>query len=165
MRFKTAMPFTTDKIFVDTNVLIYAYDVDAGSEQERAAGLVKELWEQGRDVSARKCFRSSTSTLARRLRLHSPEAWRAKLSGPTHLESVLVQPEMESWRAPLASIASIPPGQVVPPKAVASAEGQRERLTEAATGFKKEIMMVVPIHHATNCSPDVDCVRRLVRSA
>ena len=45
VRFKTAMPFTTDKIFVDTKVLIYAYDANAGSRQERAAGLLKQLWE------------------------------------------------------------------------------------------------------------------------
>jgi hypothetical protein len=35
-------------------------------------------------------------------------------------ESVLVQREMESWRAPLVTIAPIPPGQFAPLKTVAA---------------------------------------------
>lgn len=34
----------SDKVFVDTNVLIYAHDVDAGAKHAVAAGLVKDLW-------------------------------------------------------------------------------------------------------------------------
>ena len=30
--------------FVDTNVLIYAHDLDAGPKHQRAAALTKELW-------------------------------------------------------------------------------------------------------------------------
>src|SRR5262249_28664490 len=47
----------------------------------------------------------------------------------------------------------------------AMATAGRNGATETATGFKKEIRMVVPTHHGTNWSPDVDCVRRLVSSA
>ena len=36
------------KAFVDTNVLIYAYDLRAGSKHERARQLVGELWRDGR---------------------------------------------------------------------------------------------------------------------
>ena len=32
------------KTFVDTNILIYAYDVSAGTKHARAAELVTELW-------------------------------------------------------------------------------------------------------------------------
>jgi predicted nucleic acid-binding protein len=32
--------------FIDTNVLIYAHDVDAGAKHEVAKTLVRELWEQ-----------------------------------------------------------------------------------------------------------------------
>ena len=32
------------KCFVDTNILIYAYDVSAGPKHVKAADLVKELW-------------------------------------------------------------------------------------------------------------------------
>ncbi len=34
----------SDRVFVDTDVLIYAYDVDAGAKHTIAAGLVKDLW-------------------------------------------------------------------------------------------------------------------------
>lgn len=33
--------------FVDTNILIYAHDVDAGAKQERAAAKLRELWDSG----------------------------------------------------------------------------------------------------------------------
>lgn len=36
--------------FVDTNILVYAHDLDAGHKYERAAGIVKSLWEQGTGV-------------------------------------------------------------------------------------------------------------------
>jgi predicted nucleic acid-binding protein len=35
----------TDRVFVDTNVLIYAHDLDAGPKHERAASIISNLWE------------------------------------------------------------------------------------------------------------------------
>jgi len=37
----------SDKQFVDTNVLVYAYDVSAGAKHERARALLEEFWESG----------------------------------------------------------------------------------------------------------------------
>lgn len=34
-----------DRRFVDTNILIYAYDTSAGVKHERARALLEELWE------------------------------------------------------------------------------------------------------------------------
>jgi predicted nucleic acid-binding protein len=34
-----------DRLFVDTNVLVYAHDVTAGDKHNRACSLVEELWE------------------------------------------------------------------------------------------------------------------------
>ena len=34
----------SDRTFVDTNVLIYAHDVDAGSKHEAARNVLRELW-------------------------------------------------------------------------------------------------------------------------
>jgi predicted nucleic acid-binding protein len=36
----------TDRVFVDTNVLIYAHDLDAGNKHDRAASIVADLWEK-----------------------------------------------------------------------------------------------------------------------
>ncbi len=37
----------SDKPFVDTNILLYAHDLDAGARHQRAATLVRQLWESG----------------------------------------------------------------------------------------------------------------------
>src|SRR6266849_3183283 len=49
--------------------------------------------------------------------------------------TVLVQREMENWRAPLASIARASAGWVTRPNATATVT--RKQHTETATGFKK----------------------------
>ena len=33
--------------FVDTNILIYAHDLDAGAKHQCAAGVIRKLWESG----------------------------------------------------------------------------------------------------------------------
>ena len=35
----------TEKVFVDSNVLIYAHDKDAGTKQRQAAERLRKLWE------------------------------------------------------------------------------------------------------------------------
>ncbi len=35
----------SDVVFVDTNILIYAHDVDAGAKRERAVEKLRQLWE------------------------------------------------------------------------------------------------------------------------
>lgn len=37
----------SDKVFVDTNVLLYAHDLDAGGRHDRAATAIRQLWEDG----------------------------------------------------------------------------------------------------------------------
>lgn len=39
-----------DKTFVDTNIIIYAYDVTAGKKHQTARRILKELWESGLGV-------------------------------------------------------------------------------------------------------------------
>ena len=39
-----------DKVFVDTNILIYAHDLDAGHKRTVSATLLKELWTTGRGL-------------------------------------------------------------------------------------------------------------------
>jgi predicted nucleic acid-binding protein len=35
---------TAELTFVDTNILVYAHDVDAGEKHERASALIADLW-------------------------------------------------------------------------------------------------------------------------
>jgi predicted nucleic acid-binding protein len=39
-----------DKVFVDTNIIVYAYDRDAGKKYQIASKLVKDLWHSGLGV-------------------------------------------------------------------------------------------------------------------
>ena len=40
------MNFMSDKTFIDTNVLVYAHDQDAGSKHQIAKKVLKELWSE-----------------------------------------------------------------------------------------------------------------------
>ena len=37
----------TDRVFIDTNILLYAYDLDAGSKHDVASNIVRRLWAEG----------------------------------------------------------------------------------------------------------------------
>jgi predicted nucleic acid-binding protein len=37
----------TDRTFIDTNVLVYAHDVDAGAKHEIARSVLRTLWNEG----------------------------------------------------------------------------------------------------------------------
>jgi predicted nucleic acid-binding protein len=41
---------TGDKVFLDTNILIYAYDSSAGKKREKAKTILEELWNSGLGV-------------------------------------------------------------------------------------------------------------------
>jgi len=40
------MNFTNGKTFVDTNVLIYAHDLDAAGKRDKASSVLRELWSE-----------------------------------------------------------------------------------------------------------------------
>jgi predicted nucleic acid-binding protein len=37
----------SDVVFVDSNILIYAHDADAGTKRQRAVEVLRDLWESG----------------------------------------------------------------------------------------------------------------------
>ena len=39
-----------DKAFIDTNIIIYAYDLTAGKKHETARGIITDLWDSGLGV-------------------------------------------------------------------------------------------------------------------
>ena len=45
-----AMNSMSDRIFIDTNILFYAYDQDAGAKHEIAKKLIGQCWEQANGV-------------------------------------------------------------------------------------------------------------------
>lgn len=56
-----------DKYFVDTNILIYAHDLDAGVKHERARQLVEQLWNTGEGVLSTQVLQELCVNLRRKL--------------------------------------------------------------------------------------------------
>lgn len=38
------------KVFVDTNIIVYAYDISAGEKHNKAVEIMKELWNTGHGI-------------------------------------------------------------------------------------------------------------------
>jgi len=56
-----------EKTFVDTNILVYAYDIDSGAKHERAKRLLIGLWEGGVGVVSTQVLQEFYVTVTRKL--------------------------------------------------------------------------------------------------
>ena len=67
---------TSDRTFVDTNVLIYAHDVDAGRKHERARELLRTLWADRAGILSTQVLQEFYVNATRKIRkpLTKPEA-------------------------------------------------------------------------------------------
>ena len=82
-----------DSIFVDTNILVYAHDLEAGNKHEVAAKTISQLWERKNGVLStqvlqefyvtltRKMFRPLKKVTARRV-LQSYFSWQVVINDP-----------------------------------------------------------------------------------
>jgi len=59
----------SDKTFVDTNVLVYAHDVDAGSKQTVADAVLRELWNDGLGVLSMQVLQEFYVNVTRKIAL------------------------------------------------------------------------------------------------
>jgi predicted nucleic acid-binding protein len=55
------------KVFIDTNVLVYAHDVDAGCKQSAAVNVLRELWDQDSGAVSMQVLQEFYSTVTRTL--------------------------------------------------------------------------------------------------
>ena len=62
----------TGRVFVDTNVLIYAHDLDAGQKRERAVSILSELWEQENGIISVQVLQEFYVNVTRKI--HNPLA-------------------------------------------------------------------------------------------
>ena len=58
--------------FVDTNILVYAYDVTAGKKQEKAKNLLSALWQSGEGSLSIQVLQEFYVTVTRKLLLPMP---------------------------------------------------------------------------------------------
>lgn len=57
----------SDRTFVDTNILVYAHDLDAGKKHEIARAIVTELWESQSGVISTQVLQELYVTLTRKI--------------------------------------------------------------------------------------------------
>ena len=57
----------TDKVFVDTNILVYAHDLDAGDKHGLAVDMVSKLWESRNGVLSTQVLQEFYVTLTRKV--------------------------------------------------------------------------------------------------
>ncbi len=67
---------TIDKTFVDTNVLIYAHDIDAGRKHDIAKAVLRDLWSERAGVLSTQVLQEFYVNATRKLKtpLAKPEA-------------------------------------------------------------------------------------------
>ena len=85
----------TDKVFVDTNILVYAHDLDASNKHDKAAEIVSQLWESRNGVLSTQVLQEFYVTLTRKVSstLSKLEA-RKLLQKYSHWHVVLTDPSI-----------------------------------------------------------------------
>lgn len=58
----------TERVFVDTNVLIYAHDLDAGLKRDRAVSILSRLWENENGIVSVQVLQEFYVTVTRKIR-------------------------------------------------------------------------------------------------
>ncbi|ADE14979.1 PilT domain-containing protein [Nitrosococcus halophilus Nc 4] len=64
----------SDRFFIDTNVLIYAYDLDAGAKHLKAASIVKTCWEQRNGLISTQVLQEFYVNVTRKIPMPVPLA-------------------------------------------------------------------------------------------
>lgn len=89
--------------FVDTNILVYAHNLDADVKNEIAGNILKKLWREGTGVISTQVLQEFYVTVTRKIPdplsaakargiLENYMAWHVELNGP---ESILLASEIE----------------------------------------------------------------------
>ncbi len=67
------MSFMSGKTFLDTNILIYAYDADAGTKREIAKGILRELWSSRNGVLSTQVLQEFYVNVTRKIAAPLPK--------------------------------------------------------------------------------------------
>jgi predicted nucleic acid-binding protein len=82
-----------DRVFVDTNVFVYADDADAGKKRDRARGLLGELVPSGRAVVSTQVLGEFFVVATKKLGIR-PDRARRRVELMAQLDVVIVRPEL-----------------------------------------------------------------------
>ncbi len=86
------------RIFVDTNILIYAHDLDAGPKRKIAVAIMEELWEQQTGVISTQVLQEFYVNVTRKISNPLPKAkargiienyryWQVEQNSPATISS------------------------------------------------------------------------------
>jgi predicted nucleic acid-binding protein len=109
----------SDKVFVDTNVLVYAHDLDAGERHDIAARLVSALWEARTAVISTQVLQEFYVNATRKIPSPLPRAvarqvvrtyavWQTEIIGPPEIEAaseIEEQHQLSFWDALIVAAA------------------------------------------------------------
>lgn len=56
----------SDKVLVDTNILVYGYDADAGQKRDKTEAIIDALWDQSTGVLAAQVLAEFFITITRK---------------------------------------------------------------------------------------------------
>lgn len=83
----------TDRVFVDTNVLVYAHDLDAGTKYEVAGRLLRDLWKSEIGIISTQVLQEFYVNVRRKIsRPISPAEARGILSAYAAWQVELIRP-------------------------------------------------------------------------
>lgn len=92
-----------EKAFVDTNILIYAHDLDAGIKHDAAMVLIENLWEEETGILSTQVLQEFYVNITRKILNPLPpakarsiienyRAWQVEVNGP---DTILLASEIE----------------------------------------------------------------------
>ena len=64
------MNFMSDRIFVDTNILVYAHDLSAGDRHAKASTVIESLWEAETGIISTQVLQEFYATVTRKQPFH-----------------------------------------------------------------------------------------------
>ena len=83
----------SDRVFVDSNILIYAHDLDAGMKREVASSLLRDLWDQQTGVISTQVLQEFYVNVTRKIREPiAPSTARGILSAYSAWQVEIIQP-------------------------------------------------------------------------
>jgi len=56
-----------DKAFVDTNIVVYAYDVSAGEKHKKALAIMKDIWNAGNGIISSQVLQEFFVSVTRKI--------------------------------------------------------------------------------------------------
>ena len=83
----------TERVFIDTNVLLYADDLDAGTKRERAQSLVRQAYVDGNGVISTQVLQEFFVASTRKLGVPA-EIARRKVELLARLDVVTIEPSL-----------------------------------------------------------------------